>query len=124
MGSGSLFELVAGSSALVVVDAVLGPPPGSVLALQPHALARGVEPVSSHGLDVAEDLGLARQLVGPASRTDVHLVGIAIPRPRVGQLGLSREVTGAVARAADLALALASRCEPALRAHRSDPRRG
>jgi hydrogenase maturation protease len=86
---------------VVIVDAVVGLPPGTVARLDPDALA-GYPPVSSHGMAVATALALARTLYGAI---DVAVVGIGIARPADGPL--SPEIAAAIAPAAALAASLA-----------------
>ncbi len=88
---------------VVIVDAVVGGgAPGDVLELDPAALATGPQPVSTHGLGVAEAIAMARTLYGTI---DVAIVGIVIER-RTGD-ELSPAVAAAVPRAVELARALA-----------------
>ena len=87
---------------LVVVDAVVGPAPGTVVQLDPVALADDPA-VSSHGMAVGTALALARALYGAI---DVAIVGIAIAPPVHGP-ALSPEVSAAIAPAAALAASLA-----------------
>jgi len=93
---------------VVVVDAVVGGgAPGSVIRLDPGALASGPTPLSSHGLGVAEALELARALYGTDVAARVAIVGVAIARPGTTGIGLSPAVAAAVGPAAALAAALA-----------------
>jgi len=90
---------------VVLVDAVLGEPPGSVLVLAPADLAGGgLAAVSSHGVDVPAALALAAALY-PAARS-VRVVAVVIGRaPRFTE-GLSPEIEAAVENATDRVMEL------------------
>jgi hydrogenase maturation protease len=91
---------------VVLVDAVLGEPAGSVLVLAPDDLAGGgLAAVSSHGIDVPSAIALASMLYpGPRS---VRVVGVVIGRaPRFTE-GLSPEVAAGVEVATDRVIAIA-----------------
>ncbi|MHC4393574.1 MAG: hydrogenase maturation protease [Planctomycetota bacterium] len=92
---------------VVVVDALVGGGrPGEVRRLEADDLeGAGARPLSSHGVSVAQAIGLARVLSGPAAAA-VVLVGIVIPPPGPMGPGLTPAVAEAVPRAADEALAL------------------
>jgi hydrogenase nickel incorporation protein HypA/HybF len=101
-----LLELVAAGRRVVLVDAVVGGgQPGTVLRLDPGALAAGPAPLSSHGIGVAEALALARTLYGEPV---VAIVGIAIDRPREVALAMSPAVAAAIEPAAALVVTLAA----------------
>jgi hydrogenase maturation protease len=102
-----VLALVAAGRRVVVVDAVAGGRPGTVLQLDLAALDDGPAPLSSHGLGVADALALARILYGARVLDGVAIVGVAIERPRGGSFGLSPAVAAAVEPAAALAAALA-----------------
>lgn len=104
-----VLALLPAGHRIVLVDAVVGGgPPGTVLQLAPAALADGPAPLSSHGLGVAEAIGLARTLYGDAAVDRIAIVGIAIDRPAAHAVGLSPAVAAAVGPAAALAAALAA----------------
>ena len=110
----SLMPLLETSALVVVVDAVLarrgGPTPGDVLVLAPEDLAlRGLRPVSTHGLGVAESIALARALAPDGASKDVRVVAIGIARPTVHQHGLSARIAAAVPHAAARVLAIVGR---------------
>lgn len=86
---------------VVIVDAVLGSPPGEVVELTPEDLAaRAPLRVSSHGLGIAEAIGLARVLDAGVDLPLIRVVAVTIARPAGYQDGLSAEVAAAVPRAA------------------------
>ncbi|HVV85226.1 MAG TPA: hydrogenase maturation protease, partial [Kofleriaceae bacterium] len=108
--------LLEAGRAVVLVDAVVDAgPPGTIVRLEPAALARGPTPLSSHGLGVAEAIELARALALPALAS-LAVIGIAIERPARATLptapdaagtGLSPAIAAAVGPAAALAISLA-----------------
>lgn len=103
-----VLSLLEAGRQVVLVDAVVGGgPAGSVIRLEPHALGVGPQPLSSHGVGVAEALELARILYGEAALARLAIVGIAIDRPRTVSHELSPAVAAAIEPAAALALALA-----------------
>ena len=92
----ALVTLVEPGVLAVVVDAVLGTPAGEVVNLAVDALApRTSRGVSSHGLGVAEALGLA-QVMNGADPREVRIVAITIRRPTRQRTGLSPDVAAAV----------------------------
>ena len=102
-----LLSLVEEGRRVVVIDAVVGGAPGSVMRLDARALASGPAPLSSHGIGVAEALELARTLYGEGAVARVEIVGVAIDRPAAGaRIGLSPAVAAAVEPAAVLAASL------------------
>jgi len=106
-----VLALLEAERRVVIVDAVVGGgAPGSVLRLDPAALASGPAPLSSHGLGVAEAIELARTLYGERAARGVAIIGIAIDRPPApgAAPGLSPAVAAAVEPAAALAAALAA----------------
>lgn len=91
------------SEPVIVVDALLSSgPPGRVVRLTSEQLAKAdARPLSTHGVDVAGAIALARALGATAH---VVLVGVTIARPsRPG--ALSPEVARAVNEAADAVVA-------------------
>jgi hydrogenase maturation protease len=104
-----VLALLEAGRRVVIVDAVVGGgAPGTVLRLDPGALASGPAPLSSHGIGVAEALELARTLYGEGAARGVAIVGISIDRPASSAIGLSPAVAAAVEPAAALAAALAT----------------
>jgi hydrogenase maturation protease len=95
---------------LVIVDAILGEPPGEVRAVDRAALETAVHPfLSSHGLSVGQALALADATRALATATPVvRVVAINISRPARTSPGLSPAVAAALPRAARLALELAT----------------
>jgi hydrogenase maturation protease len=95
---------------LVIIDAVIGTPPGEVRTLDLAALeTAALTSVSSHGLSVGQALALAAATRAPAAAVpDVRVVAVNIGRPKRGTVGLSPAVAAALPRAAALALALAT----------------
>jgi len=103
----SLAALLDANVPVVIVDAVLGSPPGELLALTPDELAtRAPLRVSSHGLGITEAIGLVRVLDAGADLSEVRIVAVTITRPAGYRYGLSAEVAAAVPRAADRVLQL------------------
>ncbi|MCE9572949.1 MAG: hydrogenase maturation protease [Deltaproteobacteria bacterium] len=100
-----LLPLFAEGRRVVLIDAVIGAAPGTVMQLDPDALATGPAPVSSHGLGVREAIALGRTLYGAVA---IAIVGIAIDPPREARVGLSAAVEAAIAPASALASALAT----------------
>lgn len=103
-----LVDLIDGAAAVVIVDAVVDDPPGRVRDLRPEDLVRSPRSaVSSHGLTVAEAIGLARQVAPAPEAVPVHVVAVTVARPaRLGH-GLSAAVAAAVPAAAARCLAVA-----------------
>ena len=92
-----LVELVQFDGEVVIVDALLADPPGRVLLLDEPALARlGPGRLSSHGLGVAQAIGLARALAPALIARRFQLVGVTIAPPRRGESSLSDEVARAL----------------------------
>jgi hydrogenase maturation protease len=105
-----VLTLLEAGHRVVVVDAVAGGgPPGSVMRLAPDALGGGPTPLSSHGLGVAEAIALARTLYGPRIVARLAIIGIAIERPTVHVVGLSRAVAAAIGPATAVVAELVNR---------------
>jgi hydrogenase maturation protease len=103
----ALVPLLATDAPVLLVDAVLGDPPGRILEIAPDELAgAGFQPVSSHGLDVAAAIRLARVLHRQEISPRIRIVGVTIARPLREHDGLSSVVAAAVPRAAERILAL------------------
>jgi hydrogenase maturation protease len=97
----ALVTLLETSVPVVLVDAVLGSPPGEVLELSPADLERlPVRPISTHGLGVAQALALARTLAPDRVAPVIRIVGVTIEKPTRYRQELSPAVAAAVARAA------------------------
>jgi hydrogenase maturation protease len=103
-----LIEALLTPRRAVIVDAVLGAgEPGRVHLLSPDALARGaLSAVSTHGLDVAQAIALARRLYPDTVSPRIQLVGVEIARAERFQQGLSPALAAAVDRAAEAVIAL------------------
>ena len=103
-----LLALLADGRRIVIVDAVVGAGrAGDILRLRPDELAGEHPPVSSHGIDVADALGLAGVLHGADALRGVDIVGVVVEgKPRIGS-SLSAAVAASVRPAAALALRLA-----------------
>lgn len=99
-GAGLVSHL-AGADRVILVDAVLAPPPGRILHLQPAALGSHGTRLNSHGLDLAQALALADRLGCLPPRVDIYGITIADTRRR------SRRARAAVPRlAAELRAAI------------------
>jgi hydrogenase maturation protease len=98
----ALIPWLEGADPVVLVDAVLGGgAPGDVLRLTPESLAgAGVQPLSTHGMGVAQAVELARTLAPDTSARRIWIVGVCIARPERYAHALSVEVERAVPRAA------------------------
>ena len=105
----SLVPLLETRRRVIVVDAVVGPEPGTVLVLTPVDLARGsAMSVSSHGISVGLAIELARTLYGDALTLAIDVVGIAIAPPNRYAEGISPVVQAAVGSAVDRIIRLLS----------------
>ena len=103
----ALIPLLETPVPVVLVDAVLGAPPGEVIELAPHELdSRAPLSVSSHGMGISQAIGIARVLAGGAISPSIRIVAVTIVQPDRFQHGLSPMVAAAVPRAAERALAL------------------
>lgn len=101
-----LVPLLQTPATVVVVDAVLGAPPGVVLQLTPRELAASASsPVSTHGMGVAQAIALAGALSELISPT-IRVVAVTIARPDGYRCGLSPAVAAAVPAAVDRVLAV------------------
>jgi len=102
----ALVDLVEGAGLVVLVDAVVGAcSAGDVMVLRAGALEQGgAQPLSSHGVDVAAALALARVMHGETALGDVWIVGVGVRRIERGTVGLSPAVASAVPRAVDAVL--------------------
>jgi hydrogenase maturation protease len=98
---GALITLLETRAAVVLVDAVLGREPGEVLELAPEELeARGLRPVSTHGLGAAQAIALARTVAPATVAPAIRIVGVTIAPPARYVQALSPAVAAAVPRAA------------------------
>ncbi len=106
-----VLSLLEDGARVIAIDAVVGAGrPGDVVVLDGEKLAAGVAgaaPVSTHGLGLADAIGLARALHGDDAARAVTVVGVIIERPRALGAGLSPGVAAAVEPAAAMALRLA-----------------
>jgi hydrogenase maturation protease len=103
----ALVPLLSGATPVIIVDAVLGDSAGEVVELSPDELAEHAPlRMSSHGLGVAEAIGLARVLAEGRSSPEIRIIAITIARPERYQQGLSPEVAAAVPRAVERVLSL------------------
>jgi hydrogenase maturation protease len=106
-----VLSLLEDGARVIAVDAVVGAGrPGEVMLLEGEQVAAGVAaaaPVSTHGLGLADAIGLARALHGDAAARAVTVVGVVIERPRALGAGLSPAIAAAVAPAAAMAMRLA-----------------
>ncbi len=102
-----LVSLFDSEDGFVLVDAVLGAPPGVVLDLSLRELSgKAPQPTSSHGIGVAGAIELAGVLSDRERPPNVRVVAVTIARPERYGTGLSPEVAAAVPRAADRVLEL------------------
>jgi hydrogenase maturation protease len=100
---GRLIELLDGVPHAILVDALVGDErPGTIKCLTPEQLARYPHtPFSSHGLGVAEAIGLACTLAPAGAVLDIRIVAVTIAAPDYA-FALSPPVAAAVPRAASL----------------------
>ncbi len=97
----ALVGLLETAAPVVIVDAVLGAPPGLVVELAPADLAAGgCTPVSTHGLGVAQAIALAHAVAPDGVAPSIRIVGVTIERPTRYAQALSPAVAAAVAPAA------------------------
>lgn len=95
-----IVSLLPGADAVILVDAVLGAPPGVVMRVDARALARErILPWSTHGLGVVQALELARRLGSGYLPGHLELVGVGIERAEPGSSSLSPAVQAAIPRA-------------------------
>jgi hydrogenase maturation protease len=103
-----LVPLLGGVERVVIVDALLGGgAPGTVRRLRPEELA-AARPLSTHGVDVAKAIELARIVAPESVAKEIVVVGIAIGGSR-GVDRLSAEVASATVRAVEMVL---ETCKP------------
>ncbi len=103
----SLVPLLETPRPVIVVDAVVGPEPGTVRVLSPAELARGSSlAVSSHGISVGQAFAMAHILYGDALSLEIDIVGIAIAPPNRYAEGISPVVQAAVGSAVALIIGL------------------
>ena len=103
----ALIPLLETPAAVVLVDAVLGTPPGEIRELTPEQIATaGLLPLSTHGMGVPQALQLAQILAPDAVSPSIRIVAVTISRPGRYEQQLSRAVAAAVPRAAERILAL------------------
>lgn len=102
-------ELVGGVDVVVLVDAVVaeGVAPGTVVEAGPGELAaRTVRPLTTHGIDAARALELARVLDPAGVAARIVVVGVAIEPGGGPGFGLGPAVAAGVGEAAERVLAL------------------
>ena len=102
----ALLDLVDGVDSVIVVDALVGPPAGSIEVLDLEAIS--TEPpggFSSHGIGVGQVIALAREVLSKPPR-EVKFVGVGIVPPRRYSNELTPPIRAAVARAAEVVLNL------------------
>jgi hydrogenase maturation protease len=103
----ALIPLLQTPAAVVLVDAVLGTPPGETCELTPEQLASGaLRSLSTHGMGVRQALQLAQILAPDAALPSIRIVAVTISRPLRYEQRLSPAVAAAVPRAAERVLAL------------------
>ena len=103
----ALVSLLETAAPVVLVDAVLGSPPGEILDLDPAELAlRDARGVSTHGIGVADAIALARALVPDGVTPSIRVVAVTIERPARHEARLSPAVAAALPRAVARVLAL------------------
>jgi hydrogenase maturation protease len=105
----ALLDLVDGVDLAIIVDAVVGPPPGSIQVLDLEGISR--EPpggFSSHGIGVGQVIALAREVLAKPPRA-VKFIAMGIEQPRRYATALSPTVRAALEPAADAVLHLISR---------------
>lgn len=97
-----LVELLEGIQRAILIDAVVSDNrPGNIQCLTPEDLAASPStPLSSHGMSVADAIGLAHTLAPAAARCDVYIIGITIEPPTRYRHAMSAAVAAAVPRAA------------------------
>jgi hydrogenase maturation protease len=97
-----LISLLQTPHPVIIVDAVLGAgPPGELVELAETQIgAVEARLVSTHGLDVAGAITLARILFGEEAAPDIGMLGVRIAEPARFSRGLSPISAAAVARAA------------------------
>ncbi len=104
----ALIALLETRLPVILLDAVVGSGPvGEVIefdALEDALAPGGASPVSTHGVNVAQAVALARVLSPLAEACSVSVVGVRIAPPRRYTVGLSEEVAAAVPRAAALVM--------------------
>jgi len=104
-----LIGALDGASEVIVVDAVVHDgAPGQVHLLTPEALdSESLAAVSTHGIDVAQAIAMAKTLYPDSVAAHIHIVGVSIARAERYHEGLSPEVAAAVEPAAQKVLAIA-----------------
>jgi hydrogenase maturation protease len=103
-----LVELLDGIQKAILIDAIISNNiPGSITCLTPEDLAaQPVTPLSSHGMSVADAIGLAHTLAPETAGCDIHIIGITIEPPTRYSHTMSAPVAAAVPRAAGLIINL------------------
>ena len=102
----ALIELLEGADRVIVVDALVGRPPGSIHVLDLESLSLAPPSgLSSHGLGVAQAIALAFEVLSQPPR-ELKVVAVGIEQPRRHSSTLSSAVADAVTRAAETVLQL------------------
>jgi len=99
-----LVTILLESGRVVLVDAVVGTPPGRVIEPTPEELAVTPHPVALHGFGAGAAIALACAL--SSSALELQIVGVTIAPPVRPAIGLSPEVAASVPIAADRVLAV------------------
>jgi hydrogenase maturation protease len=98
---GALITLLETPATVVLVDAVVGGRPGEVLEVGPEELeAKGLRPISTHGLGTAQAIALACAVAPATVAPAIRIVGITIAAPARYVQALSPIVAAAVPAAA------------------------
>jgi hydrogenase maturation protease len=105
----ALLDLVAGYGRLIVVDAIVtGAAPGTVHILRDGDVTRAHHLSSVHDADLPMTLALGRELPGLEMPADIVVVAIEADDLTTFSEELTPEVAGAVERAREAVVALAS----------------
>jgi hydrogenase maturation protease len=103
----AVLPLLETRTAVLIVDAAVGPQPGEVIELEPDDLPGcGARPISSHGIGLGEVVALARSLDSGHISPSIRIVAVTIAQPDTVRTGLSAAAAAAVDRAADRILQL------------------
>lgn len=105
---GWLIELLDSARRAILIDAVVcGNEPGDIVCLAPEELAScPVTPLSSHGMSIADAIGLVHTLEPATLRTNIRIIGITIMQPSRYTCGMSPPVEAAVPHVVSLVLNL------------------
>jgi hydrogenase maturation protease len=94
----ALLALLETPRPVLVVDAVVGNgEPGTIVELDEARIGASSDRLlSTHGLDVAAAVGLARQVFAGRATPAVRVIGVRIAAPSRGEIGLSPLVSAAL----------------------------